>query len=290
VDPQAQGRAQGEVTETAGGFRLALAVTTAQGHTERTLEAPACESLAQAAAVVVAVAVDPLEAQARSSVARRSPRVVTAPVLARPAVKRGDRSASATPLDSEPPAGRSGRQPRATMLGVEAGVGTGLLPRPHATVHVWGGLAWRRFEAHVTATHRFGQPAEQAGGGGAVISLTTGGAELGPVVRGGQWTLRLLAALEAGAMVAAGRGLMNPLTPVSPWLGVSLRPGVAWSPAPWVALSANATLTGSLLQPQFEIEGGPLIHRVSLLGARIGLAVEFRIPLDPPGRGRGPRG
>jgi hypothetical protein len=291
VAPQAQGSAKGEVTQTASGFALTLVVTTAQGRTERVLEAPACESLAQAAAVVVAVVVDPLEAQARSSVARPSPTAVPAPARSRPAAPAASRSSFEASLDAGPPVDRAGRRrPRAVTLGVEAGVGTGLLPQPHATVHAWGGLAWRRLAVHVTATHRFGQLAERAGGGGAMISATTGGAELGPVMRRGPWTLRLLASLEAGAMVAEGRDLMRTLTPVSPWLGVGLRPGVAWSPAPWVALSANVTLSGSLLQPQFEIEGGPLIHRTSLLGARIGLAVEFRLPLDQPGRSRRRRG
>lgn len=290
VDSQAEGRAEGVVARAADGYRLALVVTTSLGRSERALEARQCEPLARAAAVVVAVAVDPLQARARSEVVPLPPVRATPPATARTRAPGGDREGNAErPVGAET-ARKGSRRPRAAKVGVEAGVGTGLLPRPHAILHAWSGLAWRRLEGQVTVTHRFGQLAEQPAGGGGLVSATTAGVALGPVVRYRRWGLHVMGMIEAGAMVGDGRGLRNPRTAVSPWVGVGLRPGIVWWPVAWLGLRADATLTGSLLQPQFEISGGPLIHRVSLLGARVGLGVEFRIPLDQSGRGRRPRG
>lgn len=291
VDPHAQGSAEGEVVETAGGYRLALVVTTPQGRSERVLEAPECEALARAAAVVVAVAVDPVQAEARVDDARLAPMVVPplAPPRAGSSVGEGFGGATGTAQPGSAAARRASWRPRMAVLGIEAGIGVGLLPQPHATLHAFGGLAWRRIEGQASATHRLGQLAEQPSGGGGVISVTTLGLAFGPALRQERWSLDLMAMLEAGVMVAAGRGVSSPRTAVSPWLGLGLRPGLVWRPVPWLGLRVDATLTGSLLRPQFDIEGGPLIHQTSLLGARVGMGVEFRAPLDQAGRGRRPR-
>jgi len=291
VEPSASGRARGEVVATAGRFRLTLEIMTPSGTIERDLEALQCEPLARAAAVVVAVAVDPIEAEARASVPQPPLLAVTAAAptaAARPSPAEPRRStiSAAAP---DPPAGSRRWRPRSLMLGAEGGAGAGLLPGAHATAQAWAGLSWRRLEAQAMAMHRFGRLVEQPSGGGASISATTAGVALGPVMHERRWSLRLLAALEAGAMVADGRGLRNPRTAVSPWLGVGLRPGVAWSPVAWLALRGEIGLTASILRPRFTIAGGPLIHQTSLLEARIGLGLEFRIPLDPSARERGPR-
>jgi hypothetical protein len=276
------------VVATDAGYRLRLEVVTPQGHIERDIEAEQCEPLGRAAAVVVAVAVDPIHADARASVPR-PPTPVVIPLVPTAATPRRVEARDPTTSSAESAAGPSRWRPQALTLGGVGGVAAGLLPGPHATVDAWAGLAWRRLDAQATATYRFGRLAERPSGGGAMISAATAGVALGAVMHHRRWSLRLLGALEVGAMVAEGRGLRSPRTAVSPWLGVGLRPGIAWSPVAWLALRGEVGFMASVLRPQFTLDGGPLIHQASLLEARVGLGMEFRIPLDQRARSRRPR-
>ena len=104
VDPQAEGQAEGVVAGAAGGYRLTLVITTAAGRSERALEAPQCDPLARAAAVVVAVAVDPLQARARGEIVPPTPGVATSPAPARTSGSGAEREVSAQrPMDAETP-------------------------------------------------------------------------------------------------------------------------------------------------------------------------------------------
>ncbi len=285
VPSSAVGRVRGRIRLEDGLHRLTLDVTTPPGSTERVLEARDCEALARAAAVIVAVAVDGVEAQARAS-------VPPVPVSQASPVSTADAPGSGTlrvPVDPPGPA-NTRRGPDAVVLGAEAGVATGLLPGVHGVAEARAGAEWRRWLLRATLTHRFGRVAEQPSGGGARISLSAGGLGVGPIARRGSVAVAVLATAEAGVMVAVGQGLTITRTARSPWLGFGLQPTVRWSPAPWFALQGAVTLTGSALQPRFRIDDGPLIHTASLLGARIGLGVEFRIPrrqFDPSRRPRG---
>lgn len=284
VSADARGHAQARVHAGPDGYELVLAVTTRHGHMERTLDGPTCESLAQATAVMVAVMVDPLDVATRHSVPPPDPVTTTPTTATRPPMPAADGGPPARP------AAVRDRRPTAIALGLTAGGSAGLLPRPHAFVRAWVGPSWRRMEAHLIATHRFAQPIRRPAGGGAVIRLSSAGVGVGPVVRRGPWSVRLAAELEAGVMIATGRDLDTTRTALSPWLGAGLGSGVAWSPVPWVGLRLAAGVTGSILRPSFALDDGSLLHETSLLGARAGLGVEFRLPLDPAGPGRRPRG
>ena len=283
LSPGARGHVQARVQAGPDRYDLTLAVTTRHGRTQRTLQGPTCDSLAQAAVVVVAVVVDPLEASARSAVSPPSPATaVTPPPPRTSALARAD-------LRQTRPEPARDRRPLAIPLGVTGGGGVGLLPRPHAFTRVRVGLAWRRVDVGLTATHRFAQPIRQPTGGGAVISLSSGGIELGPVVRRGPWSIPLRAGLEAGVMVATGRDLDVTQTALSPWLGAELSAGVAWAPVSWIALRLTAGATGSILRPSFGLDDGTIVYETAPLGARAGLGLEFRLPLDPSRPSRRPR-
>lgn len=283
VSPGARGHARVRVRASPDRYDLTLAVTTRHGRTERTLQGPTCDSLAQAAVVVVAVVVDPLEASVRSTIPPPDPvSTVTSSLPRSSAVARADAR------ESGPPSTRD-RRPIAIPLGITGGGGVGLLPRPHAFTRVRVGLAWRRVDVSLTATHRFAQPIRSSMGGGAVISLSSGGIELGPVVGRGPWSIPLRVGLEAGAMVATGRDLDITQTALSPWLGAELSAGVAWAPVSWIALRFTAGATGSILRPSFGLDDGTVVYETAPLGARAGLGLEFRLPLDPSRPSRRPR-
>lgn len=284
VAPTVRGRAHARVSVVEGRYRLRLGVTTPEGFTARDLDAEHCESLARAAVVIVAVAADVVDATTRTD-GPGLPSLPTTPNLEHPAVGASPRAMGPVSAVASTPT----RRPVAAALGAEAGVGTGLLPDVHAIGQLWVGIRWARLWVEATGTQRFGRVARQPAGGGARISLSGGGVRLGPRIRRNAWSVAVLMGIEGGVMVAAGQGLARTRTVTSPWLGASLRPTLSLALAPWVALQGALTLTGSLVQPRFRIDDGPLIHTTSPLGARVGLGLEFRIPLRQSARDRRPR-
>lgn len=132
-------RAEARVERTDGGFRLALAWKTATASAVRTVEGATCAEIAQAAAVIVALAADPatnLEEQAEA----KTDEVLAPPPLAPPPPK----------AQPEPPAPRSKPEPpqrddtreQRARAGVRFGTALdfGSLPRAAPGVFVGGAL------------------------------------------------------------------------------------------------------------------------------------------------------
>lgn len=289
--PGARGSASARVHREADGFRLELTVGTEQGRTTRELRADACDALGTAAAVIVAVALDPVAAEARRAVPP-APTVVEPPPRAASVGLAAASGSSSTPREPEParPEPPRSSSPREVIVGAVGGLGVGVLPSPHPWAGARVGLRWRWLETQVGATHHLAQPADRPlRGGGADISLTAVHLSAGPTLRRRRASVHLLGGLEGGVMLAAGRDLAWTRTAASPWLALVAQPGVAWVPSPWVAFRATVTLGGALARPRFRTEEGTIIHRSPPLSARIGLGLEIRIPIDQTRRSRRPR-
>ncbi|MEX1362672.1 MAG: hypothetical protein AB1Z98_06065, partial [Nannocystaceae bacterium] len=139
------------VSARAEGFTLELR-TTVDGLTDtRTLEAAECEALADATALVVALAVDPVAVaevlEAARAVALEDEPIAAPPLL--PATSSSDSTEEAEPTappatpDSELGVGRD-RGLEGGILRLTGGLGLGAVPGPTGALSLAGGLQWRR--------------------------------------------------------------------------------------------------------------------------------------------------
>jgi len=294
VTPEARGWAQAWVQPDPVGLRLVLTVRTEGGGLRRTLEATTCASLARAAAVMIAVAVEPLHVADRSPIPP-PPAISAWSDIDERAVdierSEPDPEPQPTRRPVRPAPGRAAavRRPVAWTLTAAGGAGAGPLPAPFALVRGSIGLQWARARLRLGATHRFARPTG-SGDGVAVISLTSGDAWAGPEIGRGRAAVYVTGGLELGAMMATGRGFDRNRSQTSPWLGLGLRTGASWAMTRWMRAEAAITYVGAITRPSFATDDGTLVHETASLGVSATLGVEFRIPLDPSGRSRRPRG
>jgi hypothetical protein len=91
--------------------------------------------------------------------------------------------------------------------------------------------------------------------------------------------LPLCAGLEAGAMIAEGRGLRETSTKQSPWLAVSFGPRLAWAPVSAIALVVGVDGLVAVFRPRFSIQDFDAdLARASQGTFRAFAGVELRFP------------
>lgn len=273
------------------GLRGSLALRTPWGSTTRELEAERCEAVLEATALLVAIAIEPL--QTEQALAREqttaAPPAPAPTVPASPPPARSRVSAPIAPIvPAELPAGSSDAEDPAApplralqgTLRLEGGGAAGLLPEPGTTVAIAAGI--RRGLVRVGA-HAMLWPAQR----GLHPRDRTVAATLRPWAAGvhgcggPRWrTLELpvCLALDAGAMRGQGRGaLLRADAAVRPYLALRLGPALAWSPVPALALWIGADLSATLLRPRFSIEALGPIHSAGWVSGRVFFAVEARL-------------
>ena len=128
-------RISGTVEPSGGGqFRLTLRIHTPEGDSERTISSGTCDPFDRAAALVIAVALDPL-------------RIVTI-VEEHPEVKEAEAEAPPTPdplAVIEAPE-RPRRRGPDLSLSLGGGAESGMLPRVGPLLQLYGALRWKRVE------------------------------------------------------------------------------------------------------------------------------------------------
>lgn len=247
----------------------------------RTIAFEDCGSLTEAAALVIAVSLDPL-GTARTTVPR----------LAVPAPDEPGREVPPSP-DPPPPPARVGTTaaepvPRRTsrltaFVRPEVGIGGGVLPGAGpgfgGAIGLRGTRPWRveSFAAYWWPRHTgvAGDPSPQSRG--ARLWLAHGG------VRGcaepdfERWSFPLCGGLEIGAMAGEGEGpAIASRRNAALWLGAPLGAGVAWAPVPTFALLARAELVVAVRRPGFHLEGIGSVHRAGRVAGRGFVGVELR--------------
>jgi len=279
-------------------------VTHASGHVatvtvdgaSRTLESEDCETLARAAALVVAVSVDPVATAAvvlrerELGAGRESGSELDAQGPGSREVSR-ERPAS----EREPEPRRRATPPRADMpphadphetpsgpahwLGASGGVGLAIVPALTGAVrlgyaHQRGAL---RLQAEATyATPRtITYPAEPEIGGRFQSVVVGVRACFAPAA--GRVTVPLCGGLEGGAILGHGIGVANTRSPVGAWIG-----GLAGAAArvrvhPRVALVAGADLLVALWRPAFHVGARETLFRAAPVGLRALAGLELRL-------------
>jgi hypothetical protein len=277
--------ARGRIEVAPVGYVLDLEVRGEQ----RRIEGADCQRLVDAAALIVAVAHDPVGAA----------QVVATSVVAPDAPQAGKRQEIAkvvAPSDPVPEPGRAppreppvppppkfGGDDLEALVRPEFGIGTGVLPS--LGFGVAGALGMRGR----TLPWR----AEMAGSYWLARTVTLGGDTtaggrlwLGSGLLRGCYEPRrkrasfpVCAGVELGAIVGEGQGaVVRRRRDVQLWVGGLAGGGVTWAPIRRVAIVGRAELVLNLRRPGWHLEGIGNVHRVPPVGARGWVGVEIRFP------------
>lgn len=280
----------GRVARDGERWTLVLQLVRQGGQDTRRLTDGECQGLAEAAAVVIAVAIDPLAALVdpnepvpEDRVEEAVPEDSLVPEVVVPAPAPAPR---VEPVVVVPVAAAAPRGGERLALSVKLGGGVGfarLLPGVHGVVDV--GLALGRRWWRVEASGLFVPPVRAdsgASGIGGVFRVGAGevrGCGV-PAVADGRVGFPLCAGLQLGAMhgQGAGDGLESTQQARSLWAAVRVGPAIRWRPRGGrVALWLGIDVLASLTRPKFVTAGGVTVHEAARLGGQASLGVEVRV-------------
>ncbi len=266
-----------------GQWQLDLEIARGDGEpTVRSFVAPECATAIDAAALVIALAMDPAQAEPE-----RTPAVIDVPTPAGgPApAQAAPRRANTTPsVAPTPPA--TPRHPKVRgLLRAGGGVDFGGLPGAAAFFEAAGGALGPRWRAELTGMYRL-QSADRArldrDVGGRFVLWTIGARGCGvPSVRiasGGVFSFPLCAGAEGGRLVVEGFGFAGARTTRRPWAAATIGPGVAWAPLPNIAISLQAALGIPWIRSAIAIDGLERLHVTGSVFGRAWLGIEGRFP------------
>lgn len=266
-------------TDPDGGFAAQVRCVTGGTATERQVHGPVCESVADAAALVLAVQIDALAVGAATRIAdvrRGEAPVVSAPLRLPVAVTPG------TPrLAAPPPARRSSRVRAAVRIG--GGAAVRQVPAIAPAIEIGAALHIGRARVQLDATWvldravRLAAPNADAG---ADVTLIAAAARAGfaPAVRTVEFPI--LGGLELGDMTARGVGVAGSRLRHGAWVAALVGAGVAWVPVPAFAVRFDPALAIGLARPRFgvDVPGGVReLYRPPVVGLRLALSLEVRL-------------
>jgi hypothetical protein len=288
------------VVRDADRFRLRAVLHGPDGSGARTLSAGDCTSLAEAAALIAAIVVDPAAAAAvpedrgaEQDVPEDSPAEPTvpqppaaAPQPTPPAPAEASGEPAIQPQEPPPPPADE-RPPRRRVrprgeLGVDAGLVVGALPRPAALLRLRGAVRTRHLAVGLRVSAWL--PREAAVPGHPAVGgrfwLASAGVYVCGVVRGGRRVeFPLCAAVDVGALGGRGTGdLAVARSAVSPWAGLSAGPGVDVAVHPRLALTARLEGLAVVGRPRFEITGYGTPCCAAVVGGQFTAGLAVRLP------------
>lgn len=261
--------AEAKITADARGYTLELVLQDAGGTQRRVLENPRCEPLADATAVILAVAAEPL------AVAAQVEPLALAPAVAAPSPLGDD----ALELSPAPGPSRPRERPAlALSFGPAAGVG----PARRLAAGVAFGLAvlWPRARLDVRGSYWFPSPLRFPGytGSGADLSLAAGAVRGCPRRVQRTIALQICGGIELGVLQAQGVGLARTERARGLWAAGLLAPGVQWRPLRRLALGVEGEALVAFTRRTYAARGAPeLLYTVPPIGLRVSasLAVIF---------------
>jgi hypothetical protein len=250
--------AEGHLVAGRHGWSLDLVVRGEGSHMERTLHGDDCKVLASAAALVIAVMVEPatvLEEVEKSIAPEPPPREVETPRS--PATVR--------------PGG---------FMAVRGLVTWGGAPRTGGAVVIAGGVRFARWRIGVEALLDVPRRAmlSDAEDAGARIGLAAAALRGCHTPGGERVEVPLCAGFEAGAMWATGFGLAQSETAIVPWGAFILGTGLSVAVHRHVALRIDVDGVVPVNRVRFVVEDREAVYRPAPLGARAGAAIEVRFP------------
>lgn len=271
--------ARGHLTGSGERWELKL-WTRVEAHVhEQRLEARTCEGLADAAALIIAVSLDPIASAAAVELADAPPSLL--PIAVEPTRETQPAQPPPTPPAPVEAVEQAGVR---FLVGAGGGVGAGFSPGlsggPHLSLGVVGEHARfvleGRYWAPTTAELDSGTGARlQAGFVAALGCWGSGHPELEALVCGG---------VESGALRARGRQVVGERTQHFPRLAGVARMGLAWHVRPNISLVAGLDVAISALDAivvvgVVDTNSAETVYRTPPVGARGVVGVEFSIPI-----------
>ncbi|MCY0989433.1 hypothetical protein OV203_19995 [Nannocystis sp. ILAH1] len=245
--------AEAVITVDDTGYSLALAVQTADGVEERRVHNARCEPLADATAVIVAVAAEP----AGSGTSRPARDEEIPPGLRRtPPPEVGVRPAVGAFVAAVGAVG----PPRSPAPGLQAG----LL------------VLWPRARLELRFHHTFAAPLRLAEmpAAGAELQLSAAAVRGCPRWSRRAWSLHLCGGLEVGALTARGFGFPSNARTTGLWAAAVAGPGAQWRPLRWLALGADVEAVVAFTRRGYAAaDERALLYRVPPVGLRFGASV-----------------
>lgn len=265
-------RVRAEVTTTTEGFAMTLATETSSGTTTHSLASPDCAALANAVALVAAVAADPM------AVDRELDRVA-----ARGEIE--DDEPKATPPKPAAPT-PTPKKPRLRLarfaLRVDALLDYNVVPKvgfgPVITLGIFG-PHWRTEVGAIYVAPRrvWIDDLETAGADISMWSLRVRGCGVPTALNVIEFPI--CAALEGGQVAGRPLGVGAPTdNDTQAWGAFSLGSSLTWSPRPFVALVLGVDLLVPFVRPRFVVPDGRELHQVGKVGLRSNLGIELRVP------------
>ncbi len=268
---------RGRVKQGRPHWTLDLELDDGDVRSSRRMEATACPTLVDVAALVVAIELDAVQAGVATQ--GPAPRPAIPDVIEGPPVRPTTRGGLG-PADLRPqPRPDTAPRRRGPGLGggLHVGVGAGALP---GVGPVLGGsmtVAWPRLRLTAMAdswsrqTIRY--PDDTAG---ASLGLTAGGLRVCPVLHPGPVEVPLCAGGWVGALRGEGQGVGTPRVVTDAWAAVELEPGIAWAPIPAAALRLGVGGLLAVRRPSYLLRDRPVLFVAPAVGARVTLALELR--------------
>ncbi|WP_437633954.1 hypothetical protein [Sorangium sp. So ce854] len=294
-------RATGTITPVDSGFVLHIELSRDGWKSARTVRGATCRALADAGALMVAMAIDP-EVATRSGTEAPGDRPSARALPANPAPEppaAAARTAEPAPRRGPPasaPATR-GRARRARQtegaaerdLSLRLGLGAmgdlGTMQGLSSAIEPWAAVVVGPARLEAGASFWPGNTAASAARpqSGGTIDLVAGSitacALLPPVARAVRPHFEVgapCAGIELGRMHAEGYGVSDPEEGSALWAALRGGAAVAWVAAPWVRLRLRLEAVVPLERPRFVLEGVGEVHEPGV-AARAALGLELAL-------------
>ncbi len=270
---------RGAIVALAAGFELDIEIRSASGTSRKTARAQDCEVLGNVAALMIAVAIDPLDVTRRLELAPElGPLELppAPPAVVAPRVEPDD----AIVIDAEPLVEPTRAQPPGLggLARVSGSIGRGIVPALDGAIGVGVGVLTARVRADLEVFHVLSQDAlaPPPSLAGASVAAWGAGLRVGPRFDLGPLELHLLAGVTAAALPAVAFGIPNPRPGTEAWVALSVVPGLRWAPIPRLAVGADLQADAALRRPAFALDGQSTLYRSPPLALRGSLVVELR--------------
>ncbi len=272
--------ARGRIARThRGRFRLSLALGARRPSHHRTLVGDACDAVADGAALILALAVDPSAVARRRDAETATASTTEAPAPSPPAPPAPPVAAtlSATVPNTPAPVPRATPAAPATrwMLRASGLLDGGALPAVSGGPSLALTVAHRLLRVELGAAWVAPRQGLAAAGKGGDVDLAFGSLAVGAEARTRWIDVGGLAGVEIGVLRAQGFGVTTPASASPPWVAVTLlgtlrrRLGARWN----VVATVGAALP--LLRPRFVLDGIGAVQQPAALGLRAHAGVEF---------------
>ena len=283
--------ARAVVTKVRDRYRMRVELVSATGTSVRELESQSCAVLAEAAAFVVAVAIDPAVA---TTAMQDDPIAEEVPSEEAPSEQAPSEEAPSEEAPSEagvddarvPALPRETPRERSTRVAgtvrAAIGVGTFEVSRLDLAPSLWGAIRGRYWRAEIGARYVAGRTHAIDPGASLALDAVGGVARGCGVAPAGPLEIPICAGLDLLAVRGRPDGLATPKNAIALRVAIDLAVALAWPLTRRVALWVEATGGFAVWRPQFSIRAVPenrvILGTPASFSALVGVELRFGGP------------